>query len=392
MALTGTLWPIHPKPKRDELLSSWLVRIARAMGMLNHTFCDLAFGGKAIWNRDIDKSVDESTLRVLAEKTATPLAQVRSLTLSAYEGWLYEHHNPNGNTRWILPLGIYHRVHRNYGLQYCPLCLCEDKEPYFRRRWRLAHITHCDKHQCLLVDRCSRCGYPVNFHRLEPSHEALPICPRCEGDLRDGPVIQQTHDLVALRAQKKFDHILYQGWVSIPTFGWVYSIQYFEVLHQLVRLMATGKRSQELRRIISKQSGMGIVEPEFPKRNRDFEWLSTEDRVVIVALAYWLLGQWPERFVASCRKINLLSSALLRDMNFIPYWYWSIVREYLYEPTYKSTFEEITAIKDFLLSNGKKPTPRAVSRLLGISEFSRNRNMNQRLLRIVHEQRGHPHQ
>ena len=28
--LSGTIWPIHPKPLPDELLTSWMVRIARA--------------------------------------------------------------------------------------------------------------------------------------------------------------------------------------------------------------------------------------------------------------------------------------------------------------------------------------------------------------------------
>jgi hypothetical protein len=34
----GTLWPIHPKPFRDEILSSWLSRIGNAFGLSLHNF------------------------------------------------------------------------------------------------------------------------------------------------------------------------------------------------------------------------------------------------------------------------------------------------------------------------------------------------------------------
>jgi TniQ len=30
--LSGEFWPIRPKPYDDELLSSWIVRLARAYG------------------------------------------------------------------------------------------------------------------------------------------------------------------------------------------------------------------------------------------------------------------------------------------------------------------------------------------------------------------------
>ena len=36
--LSGRLWPAHVKPQQDELLSSWLVRLAMAHGVKLHTF------------------------------------------------------------------------------------------------------------------------------------------------------------------------------------------------------------------------------------------------------------------------------------------------------------------------------------------------------------------
>lgn len=50
------LWPVHIKPKDDELLSSWLVRLAMSHGLKLHTFCSIALPLKQIWTRDIDKA------------------------------------------------------------------------------------------------------------------------------------------------------------------------------------------------------------------------------------------------------------------------------------------------------------------------------------------------
>ena len=54
--LSGTLWPAHPKPLPDELLSSWMVRIAGQHGLKLHTFASAVWPGISIWNRDIDRS------------------------------------------------------------------------------------------------------------------------------------------------------------------------------------------------------------------------------------------------------------------------------------------------------------------------------------------------
>src|SRR5947209_10971922 len=161
------LWPVHLKPKDDELLSSWLVRLAWAHGVKLHTFCSLAWPGKQIWNRDIDKSADAEMVEVLSTKTGTNIERARATTLAAYENVLYEKHNLFGPTSWIMPVGIYHRRRRQFGLQYCPHCLAEDKEPYYRRKWRLAFIVTCERHHIVLHDRCPRCEKPINFHRDE---------------------------------------------------------------------------------------------------------------------------------------------------------------------------------------------------------------------------------
>ena len=153
-------WPVRPKPLPDEILSSWLMRLAMAHGVKLHTLSTATWPQKAVWNRDIDKSADEEVVRVLAGKTATSLERAWSTVLSAYEGRLFESYNYYGPTPWLLPVGVYHRVRQRYGQQFCPRCLAEDEEPYYRRRWRLAFMVCCEHHRVTLCDRCPRCTSP----------------------------------------------------------------------------------------------------------------------------------------------------------------------------------------------------------------------------------------
>ncbi len=67
-------------------------------------------------------------------------------------------------------------------LQFCPQCLAEDEEPYFRREWRLATTIVCARHGSRLLDRCPACGQglaPINQASLRPQND----CATCGFDL-----------------------------------------------------------------------------------------------------------------------------------------------------------------------------------------------------------------
>ena len=194
--LTGAVWPAHPHPLPGECLSSWLIRCAHANGMKVQTFCVRVFGSeRQIWNRDIDRYAPEWLLKLMSEKTGIPFYMVTKATIRLFEGRLFEKRFISGQLRWILPLALYHRTFRNFGVQYCPQCLGEDVEPYFRLAWRLAFYTFCPRHQILLHDRCYNCQMPVSYHRAElgkPNQiegEPLDHCWYCGSKLSEAPQI-----------------------------------------------------------------------------------------------------------------------------------------------------------------------------------------------------------
>lgn len=187
--LSGQVWPAHPQPREDELLTSWLIRSARANATKLHTFTQITAPGYDVWNRDIDKSASDDLLEAMTHKTGLSLETLRGLTLRSYEGRLYRKLNANGNCAWLLSLGVYHRERKRPGLQVCPKCLAEGL-PYYRKRWRLGFVTVCSKHRIQLLDACPKCKRPIVFQRRDfgndkvmPHMEPITFCFNCGYDL-----------------------------------------------------------------------------------------------------------------------------------------------------------------------------------------------------------------
>jgi hypothetical protein len=63
-------------------------------------------------------------------------------------------------------------------LQYCPRCLAEGPEPYFRRGWRFAIEVVCVRHRCRLHDACWRCGALV-APLAQTMSSRNPLCAAC---------------------------------------------------------------------------------------------------------------------------------------------------------------------------------------------------------------------
>src|SRR5690554_5031010 len=140
--LSGELWPAHPHPLHNELLTCWIVRTAHANGLKAQTFCENVFGKEfQIWNRDIDRNAPEWLLKIVSEKTATSYKIAQNTTVKLYEKRLFPVLHSSSQLRWFMPVKKHHRVNKGYALQYCPLCLKEDSIPYFRLSWRLAFYT-----------------------------------------------------------------------------------------------------------------------------------------------------------------------------------------------------------------------------------------------------------
>lgn len=376
--LSGNLWPVHLKPYSNELLSSWMLRLAHAHGLKLQTFYSIIFDkNKSIWNRDIDKFAPDWLINRLSSATGTSIQDVTHTTLKSYEGILYETHQPKGNTRWINPIGIYHRTHKNFGLQFCPICLAHDQDPYFRKYWRLAFFTECEKHHVLLHDRCPRCGSAVNFHRVEMGIRELVKprsvinCFKCGYDLRDAPIARISCDdwqtSITYRTLLDFHEL---GWSFTDNITIQYSHQLFDVLRHLCVLISSNRRASCLLPFIARKLGIDASAIE-RSRFTPFEKCNVYDRHILFHCAIWLILDWPRRFVEVCNSYNLTSAYLLQDYVDSPFWFYSVIDTYLNHSQYSPTNEEINAAKTYLIHSGKKAGVTKISRLMGFTTLKR---------------------
>lgn len=364
------LWPVHVKPKTGELLSSWIVRLAQSHGMKVQSFCQQAFGREhAIWNRDIDKLAPRPFLEVLCEVTGASWDQVWQTTLNSYEGVLYEHHNPFGNTRWILPLGVYHRTRKGFGLLYCPLCLKEDREPYFRKQWRLAFHVICDRHGTMMLDRCPACSAAVVFFRREMGKRKafdggdITRCHACGADLRNGPAYDPPAPdgqvLSMLRSLITFHDM---GWWFAGTDGSMYSHLFFDVLHHVSVLLAS-KPADRLRAEVERRTSFSVP-VEAAMRRMNLEERSFYQRYWQIVSALWLLQDWPDRFIGTCEAVEMSMAWVMRDWE-TPWWFERAVRARLDRTRYVPGTDEVESVVRYLRKRGEKVSSASIGRLLG---------------------------
>lgn len=308
--------PCSIKPKEDELFSSWLVRLSYHHFLKSHSFYKILFPKYQIWTRDIDKFAPLELINELSIKTLSTSKEIYNTTLKSYETKLYLKHNAHGNLKWVLPLGIFHRIRRNNGLVYCPKCLKDDNEPYFRKHWRLSFSVICTKCGINLHEKCPKCKKPIVFFRNDLGNknkqppDKISYCYNCGYDLSKSRVVYASHRCIEY--QKKLFRILENGLNS----SIIYPHLYFDVLHQIIKIIISNKSK--------------IFDNKITKSNKTFEKLPINTRRIILKQAIWLLEDYPKRFIFFFKKKNIKSTTLLKDFQDSPFWYYMVVYENFY--------------------------------------------------------------
>src|SRR6266498_3414448 len=162
----GTSGPIHLKPLDDELLSCWMVRLARAYGVQPVWFWNRVWKRDAVAYRFVDRSAPAELLVLLSTGTATCYERVVLTTLQ--------------------PLDDVRSIPAAVGtLRYCPECLAADPVPYFRRQWQMAFLLSCLVHGGRLHAACQRCREPLTPELLLLDAPSVACCSHCKADLRE---------------------------------------------------------------------------------------------------------------------------------------------------------------------------------------------------------------
>lgn len=187
----ATLWPYRPRRHRDELLSSWLCRVAQGLTAPPKRFAEDAIGAELI---DVDRTIGDAALDRLGFLSGQSVAHLRDGTLHPDSKALATESRPRVHQA-VARYGDLILQRRRGGqcigpiTQYCPICLADSRTAYLRRGWRFSFEVACWDDGCLLLDSCWKCGAAVN-----PLAQAIPstefLCAKCHARLADAPSVR----------------------------------------------------------------------------------------------------------------------------------------------------------------------------------------------------------
>ena len=347
------LWPIHPKPKKDELLSSWLTRIARAYNVTTDDFCKAALPQDRTHFRDIDRTYDAGIFHALAEGSDVPIERVMETSLAIDEGYVFNHRQ-YGTTEWVLPtVNIDGKISR--GLAYCPLCLKSDVEPYYRKSWRFAFNTVCPVHHTFLRQGCSTCGKPYNFNPISDQQlrgdEMFTACMWCNADIYNAHIEAEDQALIisTLAIQTKLNFDLSRNAFYIPNYGHVYALPYLRVLHALMQSLSNPTSAKWVVQKYEFELPTGTVTPAFdcPYNALLIEQCAMKEIATLICLVNILMTEWPNRFIQYANENNITSYRVFKSCN-IPYWVTQTATEFLPTKASRVSDQEVESAKQAL--------------------------------------------
>lgn len=296
-------WPLTVEPQEDELLSSLLVRAAQRHGLSPYRFCAFHFPGVPVWNRDIDRSASDALLAAVADKAGLSSTCVAHMTLRGAEAKLSTG-AARGSASWINRVGIYHRLRRGWGQQYCPDCLAE--RSVLRRAWRMSFMVACSRHQRLLQDACPHCDAPLAIHRQVLSVQLCHLCSRVLGKAPQDPSVPID---TLLRAQFYFERALRSGAAEIGG--------------QTVRCEDLFQGARVLASLLAPR----LPSPPAPAghRRRSLELARVQARTDVVLRVAEVLASWPQEFKRIAEDQHLTQRSFVRSS--LPGWLRSAVEE-----------------------------------------------------------------
>ncbi len=291
-----------------------MIRLAHGNGFKVHNFYSEYFGtDKQIWNRDIDHHAPQWLLDGLAQRTGVSPQRIAQTTLRDLESWAFEKFNETGVTRWVLPLGIFHRTRRAYGQQFCPICFREDSQPYLRRSWRLALTVVCDVHGVYMQDRCGVCNDPLIPHRADfgprrgvPQSTTMARCHKCRSSLNE---FVNPADPEHVQMQRYINQTLQSGYAELDE-KFIYAPLVFDGLRRIMRLIQR--------------------EFEPSTKGKIFERIEISHRAILLQFAWKLTVNWPRQLLHKCKAVPHPYTLLSEGDGDIPYWLYSVMRGYLY--------------------------------------------------------------
>jgi len=348
---------LRPRPFPDESISSWRQRTGFANGFWKFPS---PRGNRSSTDPDRLPSQDEQ--QWLSYQFGISPQTISELSLEARLAQFQSRDVFTPRLRWVLTLG----QQSDSGPMICPECLRTDQRPYFRAHWRYAFLTECPVHQSPLLDKCPHCDqliWPATVKSLarQKPWRNLSDCPYCQFDLKSAQVETDGFASVSNRLWAMLSTNEVAGeFRSIPTLP-----AFFDGLWVLSQLL--------LRR-----SGLPVLQ-QIPMRFDDapnqtksgpelIEGLAAAQRERIVAGAYWLMEEWPERFLSIAKASGITKATFIPTSATNPSWLTTILDTELARHNKHITTCDVSQAIENLKNEGRTASKKAVRQQLEVSE------------------------
>lgn len=354
------LWPIHPKPHPDELLSSWVTRIAMANQMSPSDFCKLLLPGKRITLNEIDRAYHPKLIQALATGTGVPIERVLETSLLSDEGYIFLYRQ-YGTTEWVLPT-VNVDGHVSKGLAYCPLCLKTDTTPYYRKSWRYAFNPVCPVHRVFLRQGCPKCGKPHNYFEVSGQLVGSPVktCMHCDADISNTEGNSDHPELIeaTMLIQEKLNRGIAMNSFDVLGYESVRTLPFLRVLHALICTLGTpAKANWVIRNYHELPNGISACMLERSSYNLLLEQRDMGEMAMLLCLATTLIAEWPSRLLHFIGQNEITVPRLFSNRR-IPFWVTETISEHCFAKGAAFSKVEIKSARQVLRTKlGRKETP-----------------------------------
>lgn len=370
-------WPCRPILMPGESFSSWFSRLALANGVSPSELYRVALPGGRMYRGDLDRIAPENLLQNLSDKTLVPILQLQQSTFRAWDDTLIADDDGLRKLPWLPPSASW-SAKRSFGYQFCPACLCEDTEPFFRLAWRLRFTTTCQVHRIQFHDRCPACSAPIQPLYSNTSNPSVVCCSSCGFDLRNSPG-EAVKGKTVINREARYRRVIEEKWYPLRASKPLHAVPFFDLLWRLYRLVACGRFAHALRAEIGSRLP-GSTLPTSVPTIKAIERHNPSSRAWLLSLTDELLNNWPESFIHPLEKVGMVSGHLLKEKKQLPFAFVSAVESNLSKPNRTYASGEVHAVRDRLLEQGCRPTMAALKTLSGhkiksfkdIAEPSRN--------------------
>lgn len=361
---------IIPKPLPNELFSSWFVRMAYAHKTHPKTFEHLYLNlPQDLFSKNIDVALDEQTKNLISQKCLDKI-DIKSLTMQTYDTYLQEKITPNSFNKFITPL------------RFCPLCLKEDKIPYFRKEWKITFSTICLKHRCFLYDACPHCNAKIMISQMFQNKYTYTYCFKCGFNLKSSKPLHIHYTYKHLRQYTNiiFD-TLEKGYINLGKSP-IYSFYFFDAIAQLCKIILKHGRLKFIDEFVPIRTLRKWQNTTINSTSPAYTQMSIKDQFMLFGATVALFFNYPHNIREYIISNQLSHWQSIRDMTYISFWFETLINNITphYIPYSKIiTDKEIIACKEYLLSRGYIINKANLTKLLGCNFFSSYNNLGIRI-------------